>query len=123
MQEDLRTRAINAGVIEFHWVEVPEGAKLPYAVARVVSDPRPQHLQGYTGMRTVRVQVDCLARTGKEAGALAEQLIAALSDPATVGQTKFGRCRAEGPVDLSEDVGGKTLHRKMIELFVAHRGI
>lgn len=123
MEADLRTRAIAAGVTRFHWVEAPEGTALPYAVALVVSDPRPQHLKGYLGMRTVRVQVDCYAKTGKAAGDMARALIAALGVPATVGTTKFGRCRAEGPIDMTVEAGGKTVHHKMIQLFVAHRDI
>ena len=123
MQEDLRARALAAGVAEFHWGEAPEGIALPYAVATVVSDPRPEHLKGYTGMRVTRVQIDCFDKTDKSAGALAEVVIAGLSDPGVTGATKFGRCRAEGPTDLTENVAGKTVHRKLIQLFVAHRGI
>lgn len=122
MQEDLRTRAIDAGLAEFHWGEVPEGTKLPFAVATVVSDPRPEHLKGYTGMRVTRVQVDCFGKTDTATSTMAEGLIAALAAPGVTGGTKFGRIKAEGPTDLSEDVAGKTVHRKMIQLFVAHRG-
>lgn len=121
--EDLRTRAMAAGAAQFHWVEAPEKTALPYAVATVVSDPRPQHLKGYVAMRVTRVQIDCFDKTGKAAGDLAELLITALGEPGTVGTTKFGRCRAEGPVDLTVEAGGRTVHRKMIELFVAHRGV
>lgn len=121
MEEDLRARAIAAGVAEFHWDEAPQGTALPYAVALTVSDPRPQHLRGYTGMRVTRVQIDCFAKTAKDSRDLAEVLIAGLSDPGTVGDTRFGRCRAEGPVNRTADVGGKTVHHRMIQLFVAHR--
>lgn len=122
-QDDLRARAIAAGVAEFHWDEVPEKTALPYALANVISDPRPAHLKGFVGMRRTRVQVDCFGKTGKDAVLMAEALIAALSPPGTVGTTKFGHSAAEGPSDLTDDVAGKTVHRKMIQFFVAHRDI
>lgn len=121
---DLRARAADAGVAALYFDEVPETARLPYALGTVVSDPRPEHLQGYMGMRQTRIQIDCYALSGKAAFDMAEALIAALSDPGTVGDTKFGRCKAQGPVDMTaQDGGGKTVHRKMIEFSVAHRAI
>lgn len=122
-EEDLRTRAITAGVAEFHWGEAPQGTELPYAVATVVSDPRPEHLKGYIGMRRSRVQIDCYARTVKAAAAMAETLVAGLSDPATVGGTRFGRCVAEGPTDQPGAAAGKTIHRRMLQFFITHRAI
>jgi hypothetical protein len=123
MEDDLRTRAMAAGVAEFHWGEVPQDTVLPYALALTVSDPRPQHLKGYQGMRQTQVQIDCLARTRKAAAEMAETLVAALSDPGVVGSTRFGRGAAQGPIDRSADLGGKTIYRLILEFSVAWRDI
>ena len=122
-EADLRDRAIEAGVAEFHWGEVPQGTALPYAVATTISDPRPAHLKGFMGGRTTRVQVDCYALTSKAAREMAEALVTTLSVPATQGGTRFGWSQAAGPIDRSQDVGGKTIHNLMIEFAVFHRQI
>ncbi len=57
MDEDLRTRAIAAGVAEFHWDEVPQDTKLPFALAVVGRGPRTEQLEGYSGMRQTRIQI------------------------------------------------------------------
>jgi hypothetical protein len=89
---------------------------------QVVSDPRPQHLQGYDGARVTRVQVDAFASTYGTARQLSEAIISAVATPATFGGVHFGRTAAEGPRDLGEDVDGiGYVHRLSLDLLAEHR--
>lgn len=103
-----------------HWVKVPQNVNLPYVRLQVISDPRPEHLQGYDGARVSRVQCDCFSTQWGEARALAELIVTALANPATVGGIVFGRIKAEGPRDLGEDVGTTFVHRASVDLLVEH---
>lgn len=123
----LRARLIANGAVaavttRVHWGLVPQGAALPYIRLTVASDPRPEHLGGYQGARVTRVQCDCFAATYAVARDLAEKVIAALAAPATQGSIAFGRIKAEGPLDLGEDVEGVGyVHRASIDLLVEHK--
>lgn len=116
-------RARLAGLAAIHWAMVPATAGLPYIRLQTISDPRPEHLKGYDRTRETRVQADCFAASHKAAQALAQGVIAAVATPATVGEVKFGRTRAEGPRDLGEDVAGLGfIHRMSVDLLVQHNG-
>lgn len=104
-----------------YWVKVPQTAGLPYVRMQVVSDPRPEHLQGYDDRRVSRVQVDCFASTYGAARQLAEKIIAAVAEPTTVGGVQFGRTKAEGPRDHGEDTASGFTHRASLDLLVEHR--
>lgn len=117
----LKARIVAAGVSEVHWTRVPQGKALPYVRLQIVSDPRPQHLEGYDGSRTSRIQVDCFAASWGQSHDIAETIIAAVAQPATVGGIKFGRTKAEGPRDLGEDVQGVGfVHRLSMDLLAEH---
>ena len=104
-----------------YWSKVPQGAAMPYLRMQTVSDPRPQHLQGYQSFRETRVQVDIFSRFYGEARGIAEGIIAEMADPKTVAGVKFGRVRAEGPRDLGEDVEGVGfVHRLSLDLLAWH---
>ena len=52
---------------------------------------------------------------------MAETIIAAVANPATVDGIKFGRTKAEGPRDLGEDVDGVGyVHRASMDLLAEH---
>lgn len=104
------------------WSVVPQTATLPYIRMQVISDPRPADLDGEEIARETRVQVDCFAKTYKAARQLAEAVISATAEPATVAGVVFGRIKAEGPRDLGEDVDGKGfIHRMSMDLLIWHR--
>lgn len=103
-----------------YWGIVPQGAALPYLRMQAISDPRPEHLQGYDAARVTRVQIDCFASTYAAARALAEAVIAAVSTPTTTGGVRFGRIKAEGPRDLGEDTAQGYTHRASLDLLVEH---
>lgn len=103
-----------------HWGIVPQGAALPYIRLQTISDPRPQHLGGYDGARSTRVQADCFAASYGAARGLAEDVIAAVAVPATVGGVQFGRVKAEGPRDLGEDTASGFVFRASVDLLVEH---
>lgn len=103
-----------------YWTLVPQGTALPYIRMQTVSDPRPEHLQGYDGARQTRVQVDCFGATYAVTRALAEAVIAAVQTPTTTGGVKFGRVKAEGPRDLGEDTSNGFIHRLSLDLLAEH---
>ena len=117
----LKARIVAAGISEVHWTRVPQGKPLPYVRLQIISDPRPQHLEGYDGARVTRVQVDCFASKWGDTHNMAETIIAAVANPATVDGIKFGRTKAEGPRDLGEDVDGVGyVHRASMDLLAEH---
>lgn len=111
-----------AGLVgdRIHWGIVPQGTPLPYVRLQVVSDPRPQHLKGYEGARTSRVQSDSFAATYAASRAIAEAQVAALTEPADHGGVRFGGIAAQGPRDLGEDGDDGFIHRASIDLLVRH---
>lgn len=117
----LSTALTENSIFKAYWSKVPQGKNLPYVRMQTVSDPRPQHLTGYDGARTTRVQVDVFASKYSEARSLAKSIIAAVAEPATVSGVKFGRTKAEGPRDLGEDVDGVGfVHRLSLDLLAEH---
>lgn len=119
----LKTAASVSGITtRIAWGSLPQSTSLPYVRLNTISDPRPEHLRGYHGARTVRVQADCYAATPKAARALAEAIVAATAAPATVTGIRFGRTKAEGPQDLGEDVPGVgRVENAQIDLIIEHR--
>lgn len=94
----------------------------PYIVLNTVSDERPQHLKGYNAARVSRVQCDCFGSSHAVATDLADKVVAAVGTPAEIGDTRFGRVKAEGPVDRSEDVKGVgPVFRASMDLMAEHR--
>jgi hypothetical protein len=126
LQTALRSRLISdsgvsAVTARIYWGIVPQGAALPYVRLNTISDPRPEHLQGYDAARQTRVQADCFASTYGTARGLAEKIIAAVAQPATTAGVRFGRTKAEGPRDLGEDTdSGSFTQRASLDLLVEH---
>ena len=103
-----------------HWNAVPQGTAYPCMRMQTISDPRPQHLRATDRGRQTRVQVDCFAKTFAQARALADAVIAATAQPATVSGVRFGRTRAEGPRDLGEQTPEGFIHRMSVDLLIEH---
>lgn len=113
---------VAGGKTRIYWTFVPQNTALPYIRMQTISDPRPEHLQGYDTARVTRVQVDCFGDKYSDARGLAEKVITAVADPGVTGGVHFGRVKAEGPRDLGEDVpGGKFIHRASLDLLVEHK--
>lgn len=122
MQTALRSRLTGgAAGTRVYWNIVPQTATLPYIRLQTISDPRPEHLKGYQGARTTRVQVDCYAATYAAARSMAEAVIAATATPGTTSGIHFGRIKAEGPRDLGEDTAQGYTHRASLDLLVEHK--
>ena len=120
LQDDPAVAALVRAKI--HWVIVPQTADLPFVRMQVISDPRPQDLDGYVSARETRVQIDCFAASHAVSQKIAETIIDATAEPNTVAGVVFGRVAAEGPRDLGEDVPGKGfIHRASLDLLVWHR--
>lgn len=106
---------------KLHWGKVPQKTALPYVRLTVISDPRPEHLQGYTAARVTRVQCDCFSSQWGEARAAAELIIAAVATPGVHGGVHFGRVKAQGPRDLGEDTASGFIHRASVDLLAEHK--
>jgi hypothetical protein len=113
---------VTAGSSQVEWEEQPQNTPLPNTTLLVVTDERPQHLQGYDTARTTRVQADCRASTPKQAKAMARALIAAVAAPGLFNGHQFGRTKAEGPRALNERVNDTTVFRQSVDLLVWHVG-
>lgn len=110
------------GTGKLHWGKVPQAVELDYVRLTVISDPRPEHLKGYTGARVSRVQADAFSMQWGRAREAAELLIAGVAEPGVFAGIHFGRVKAIGPRDLGEEVDGKGfIHRASIDLLVEHK--
>jgi hypothetical protein len=103
------------------WRKREQGSPMPAVVLNVVSEARPQHLDGFDDMRTARIQADCWAQTLASAVALAEAVIADLVGDAAVGNVAFWRASVEGPRDLGEQTDSEGfLHRESVDLVLRY---
>ena len=104
-----------------HWVTRKQGDPLPAIVMQVISEDRPQHLDGFDDMRTARVQVGARALKYGQARQVLEAAIAALVQPAIVEDVHFWRASAEGPRDTAEEIAGVGMvHRPIADLMVRY---
>lgn len=128
MQSGLRARlladttvaAATAGRV--FWVQRPQATALPAITLQTISDPRPDHLQGFDAARATRVQLDCWASSFDAALTLARAAIATLAAPENISGKQFGPARVDGQRDLGEDVNGTFVHRQSVDLLVWHVG-
>lgn len=100
---------------------VAQNTVLPYIRYQVVSDPRPQHMKGYTAARQTLVQIDCFADTYGVSRQLAQAVVDALAEPAETDGIRFGRGKAEGPRDLGDDTTGGFIYRAVLDVMIEHR--
>lgn len=100
----------------------PQKSELPCIVYQGAGGLRTEHLKGYDGMRSPRIQFSCLARSYIEAEALAETVVSGLSSPATVLGVRFGRGHADEPVDGGgDDTPDGYIHRVRVDLRLDHK--
>lgn len=104
-----------------YWVARNQSAPLPAIVMQVISEERPQDLDGFEDLKTARVQVAALATKYSEARQLLEAAILALLPEADVGTVLFWEASVEGPRDTAEDVAGTGLvHRPIADLIIRY---
>jgi hypothetical protein len=108
-----------------YWVTRGQADPLPAIVLQVISEDRPQHLDGFEDMRTARVQVSALALKYGQARQVLEAAIAALVPPAIVSDAisaiHLWRASVEGPRDTAEEVTGTGMvHRPIADLIVRY---
>lgn len=100
--------------------KVPQNATKPYAYYQVISDPRPEHLQGYDAARQSRVQIDVIADAYDVARDIGEKIILSVAAPGSHGGIQFGRTKGEGPRDLTEETASGTISRASLDLLPEH---
>lgn len=108
------------GAGKIHWGRVPQGTLLPYVRLTVASDPRPENLDGYDGARVTRVQCDCFAASWGLARDIAAKIVTVTDAPATVTGIKFGRVKAEGPIDFGEETANGYVFQASLDLLAEH---
>lgn len=125
MQQALLARLVTADAAvadlaadRVYWVQRPQSSALPAVTLQVISDPRPQHLEGFDDLRETRVQVDAWAATYGEVQALSEAAIAALVPERTSNGIIFNRAIVDSVRDLSEPTETLFIYRKQIDLLI-----
>lgn len=128
METALRARLMADGAVaaiagtRIDWTNRPSATAYPAVTLMVVSDPRPQHMKGFQGLRGTRLQIDTMALDAATKVALREAVIACVVEPATEGGTVFGRGFINNVVDRGEDVPGQGfIHRDMIDATIWHK--
>lgn len=108
---------VAAVTTKVHWGIVPQNTTLPYIRLNIISDPRPENLQGYDSTRLTRAQASCFASTY----AAARQLALKVKNAVAVPAGNFGRIHAEGPVDEqgAESPAGY-IHHARVDLRAEH---
>lgn len=136
MRQALRKRQIDDPAVlalvgtRVTWMTRPQASALPAVTMQTINDERPQHLKGFDDARGTRVQIDCwathvdgVADAYAQTVRLAEAVIAAIINPATIEGIRFGRATIEGQRDLSEDKpGGGILYRQSLDIRFWHEG-
>lgn len=102
------------------WQRVPVGTARPYLRLQIISDPRPEHLEGYDTSRVTRVQADVIADRGSTGHAVWQALIEEFALPKTVAGVKFGHAAAVGPRDLGEETPDGFVHMISGDLLIEH---
>lgn len=115
----LATPAIGVGTRVF-WLRVPAGTPRPYLRLQIISDPRPEHLEGYDTARVTRVQADAIADLGSTGHAIWQALIEEFTAPRTIGGLRFGHSAAVGPRDLGEETPDGFVHMISGDLLIEH---
>jgi hypothetical protein len=132
-QAALRARLLAAAPVtalvgqRVYWVERPQKSALPAITLLTVSDGREQHLKGFDGLQSARVQIDVWAenRPGEHHGyskvrEVTEAVIAALVPAAEQGSIQFSRSFVDSLRDLSERTETQTIFRSSMDLIVHH---
>lgn len=94
----------------------PQGCAKPYVVHQVVSDVPVNSTDGYSDLTTARVQVDCYAKTGLQAKAVADEVNEVLGAVVEVGFSSYRADRRGGYEDETE------LHRVSMDFLMTSCG-
>ena len=126
METALRAKLLAAAPVtnivgtKVDWTKRPQGNTLPAVVLIMVTDPRPQTMDGFVGFRETRVQIDCYGASRAQVVTLREAVIAAIAVPGTTGGVIFGRAFINNVLDRGEDRETGFVHRDMIDAAIWH---
>lgn len=127
MEEDLRALLLsNPGVAatvgqRVTWTKRPQGSPLPAIVLHLIDSVPTYTLDGDTGHRNSRVQVDCYGEMYADAKGTARAVSSALSGfKGTVGGTNFQGVFQESSRDLSEAGAIEQLPRLSLDFIAYH---
>ena len=127
MQGALRARLLAAPDVtarvgrRVDWVNRPQAADLPAITLQVVSEDRPQHMRGFDGLRTTRVQIDIFAKTYAETKQIAEAVFETVITAGTFSGITFERSFFDGSRDLGERTETLFIHRTSMDFLINHQ--
>lgn len=102
------------------WTQRPQGSAYPAVVLKLVADPRPQHMGGFNGFRSSRVEANVFGRTRPEVVELREAIVAAITPSATRDGVRFDRAIIENIIDRGGDSDTGFIHRDLIDVTIWH---
>lgn len=120
LKDDAAVAALASTRID--WGVRPQGSPLPAIVLTNVFDDRSQHMAGFDGFRTTRVQIDCYAASKADAVALREAALNAVVPAATKSGVTFLRAQGISVLDRGEQAETGFIHRELIDLQLWHNG-
>lgn len=123
MQAALRARLVAAATLagsRVYWLDRPQGTDLPSITLQTVSGDRPQHMAGFQGTRSSRVQMDVWAASYSAARQIMDAAVAAIAPKNTSNGIEFGRTFFEDERDFTERLETQTIYRTSVDLIVWH---
>lgn len=105
---------------KINWGERPQIARLPAITMDIIDDPRPQHMQGFQGLRPSYVQIDIWAKNPSSRASIREAVIAALVPAVTTDGHRFARAFVEGSTDETEQTETATVFRHRMDFKFNH---
>lgn len=124
-EEATRTRLVDHDQVgsivgtRVYWRIRPKGSE-PAIVLTIVSDPRPQHLEGFHSLRGTRIQIECYAATYDEARKLREAAIVAIAGKTVVGTERFDHAIINNVMDRGEDTAAGFVQCQLIDATIWH---
>ena len=104
------------------WDEREQRAPMPAVVLQLISDPRPQNMDGFDPIRPSRVRINCLSKDKAESAALREAVIAALVGEGTFDGIWFDRATVDAVRPLGERTDTGFVHREAVDIIFWHEG-
>ena len=98
------------------WDEREQGSRLPAVVLQLVSDARPQTMDGFDSIRPSRVRVNCLSDDKAQAIVLREATVAALVEAGLFDGIWFDRGQIDAVRALGERTDTGFVHREAVDI-------
>jgi hypothetical protein len=125
-QGALRSRLIDDGAVaalvgnRIYWVERPQTSSLPAITLQVITEDRPQNMNGFVGMDSNTVQLDIWGNSYAQVQQAKEAALSAIVPETIANGVSFERAFISTARDLGEMVGTQFIHRASLDLIFHH---